>query len=694
MRLSCNSIPLSPSLGLCAGQVVVVSALDGFTLCRDDAFERLASWVVVRQFQRQRRSLDREIGRFAARSELIGLRDGWLDDEGRATRVLAAIESGHLVGLRLRARDTDNDASRKQRLLARRITGHGRLVDGGQEYKLVVGVDLDGLSGRGHYEVVGRAEVTAVLERIAKQPTTAPELVPLLTEAARNLSPDWRPPSLPNGLVLLRRIALQVAAAEPRPVITPSQMRSLLEKQKPVEFFARFVDDHGDPVTDFVARFEHGPDPALDLPFAGPDFARMGDGEGPRQAHLTIADEARDELTQVLQTRWRAARGAPDPEWRQALGAKHELLRDIVVDERTPIAATLEDGKKHTFVFCPPVAFAHLHGRWFDTGRCFLLPKTIPALERLSQVCARYPDWDVVVIGHAASADTDADNMALSAERAEAVKACLTGDGDVWLAWYGDDVPSEKRWGRTEDAAMIDAVVPRAEHRSPNRARAYQLWHNRNAGSSDGVTLPEDGIMTAETRRQLVADYMKLSGSALPKDTRALAYACGGLYPLARGEGAPEDETDEGNHEGQAGTRAPKHTRIEVFFFGRPFGILPELPASSDGVPRASRGDMIYPEWRLRASYRHLIGGTQREILVVDELGQPFCGANVCVRIPEKEDIEVTSDAEGKIRVDVPDDCDFELVIDNVHEGDVGDSLKTASGQHFAEGLDKPEVEA
>jgi outer membrane protein OmpA-like peptidoglycan-associated protein len=697
MRLSCNHVPLSPCLGSDAGLVVLVAAIDALTLCRDDEYESLPAWKVARQFERQWRSLDLQIGRFASRSDMIGLRDAWLDDEGRAKRLLLAIESGHLVGVRRRTQSAEGDSSREHQRLVRRIEKHGRLLDAGREYKLVAAADLGGLSGRDSFEVVRRDDALAVLDRLARQAPRSAALAPLLAEAAGILSPNWRAPMLPTGVVLLRRIAARaVASTAPQPVITPSQMRAMLESEKPVEFFARFVDDHGNPVADFAAQFEHGGDPGFDIPFTGPGFSHIGDRKGAKQALLTIAEEAHDKLVKVLRNRWNAIRQPPDPMWRENLEAKQERLLDVVLDDQEPVSLSLEDGKKHTFVLRPPVAVAHLFGFYFDSNRCFLLPSALPDIKRLCLACAKHPGWDVLVIGHADTAGTDHDNMDLSAERAAVMTAYLTGDVEGWLAWYGDDVLQGKRWGKSEDRDMMGALVPRSERRSMSRVRAYQSWHNRQDSADDELAnpdgwaaLPEDGVMTAETRRQLVLDYMNLDGTSLPEHARAFTYACGELYPLPQDDDATDDEGEDGGH-------ARQNRRVELLLFGKPFGILPELPTSAEGdheVPQARQGDGLYPEWRARAVQEYTMDGAERELLLLDELGEPLSGANVRWTVSPGEDVELTSDQEGKIRLDVPDDCKLDVLIDGVHEGGGGDSLQTRSGRHFAEGTDGPAVE-
>ena len=143
-----------------------------------------------------------------------------------AELVRDAIERGSLVGVRETGTSgTETDATRAQRRLVRdleaRVRGH--LSDRGRLYKLVTGLDLQGIPDRNSYEVVGRGESQRVLEELAK-PAMA-DVAALLTKARDQLSPDWRPPYSPKGLVLLRRInAPRAAVASQEPALTPSQL--------------------------------------------------------------------------------------------------------------------------------------------------------------------------------------------------------------------------------------------------------------------------------------------------------------------------------------------------------------------------------------------------------------------------------------------------------------------------------------
>jgi hypothetical protein len=152
--------------------------------------------------------------------------------------------------------------------------------------------------------VVPRDDAKRTLDHISKDPGIAGDLATLLGKARDQLTPDWRPPLAPNGLVLLRRIRAQnQVAASQAPAVTPSQLRAMMESEKLLQFFARFVDERGKLVTGFTGEFEHGGDPKCDMAFSSSDFVRMGELKGARQAWLFHAcDSGRVQRQAVLVT--------------------------------------------------------------------------------------------------------------------------------------------------------------------------------------------------------------------------------------------------------------------------------------------------------------------------------------------------------------------------------------------------------
>jgi OOP family OmpA-OmpF porin len=70
-----------------------------------------------------------------------------------------------------------------------------------------------------------------------------------------------------------------------------------------------------------------------------------------------------------------------------------------------------------------------LEGIYFDSGKSTIRTKSKPALLKVSRLLAKYPDIRVEISGHTDSVGAEADNVALSQARADAVKAWLVEQG-------------------------------------------------------------------------------------------------------------------------------------------------------------------------------------------------------------------------------------------------------------------------
>jgi len=93
----------------------------------------------------------------------------------------------------------------------------------------------------------------------------------------------------------------------------------------------------------------------------------------------------------------------------------------------SPLELELEAGKQHTFMLRPPVALAHLHGIYFDTNKCFLLPSARRSLKRLVRATCATKGARCWSSATPTPAGTEADNLTLSGERAMAcAPTCAT----------------------------------------------------------------------------------------------------------------------------------------------------------------------------------------------------------------------------------------------------------------------------
>jgi len=610
----CPHLPIAPHWERNSQRIFLVRRLDAFRLETSDDFERVSPGETIWRIERGDEWLWAELGDFFARYGPACVDFRSARREELVAWAKGAIEHGDFVGLRPAPGADAADATAEERGLVRAIEGamRGPLSHAGRRYKLVAGMDEAGFPDRDDYEVVGHDDAVRVLQAICEQATSNPPAAKLLERAVAKLSPDWRRPHSPKGLVLLRRMPVRAAAVQPAPAITPSQMRAMLEADRPLAFYARFVDDFGQPLFGFTGAFEHGDDPKCDLDFSGAGFARAGDCKGDKKAWLSFGDEANQAVVAALKERWKTVRGEADEGWKE----KEEHLAEVLFQDGRLPELELVAGKKHTFMVRPPVALAHLHGMYFDPNKCFLLPTAVASLKRLVETFAAHPDSEVLIVGHTDTAGSEEWKLEVSADRADTLKAFLRDDTDAWLAWYGEGVRASKRWGEHEDLAMIDALVPDEEFGAGSHVAAYQEWHNGQAADArqedlertrpDGwEELAVDGILGPKTRRQLILDYMNLDGTSLPDDVPIVTYGCGEQFPLEGEDGAvaatPED-----------GAKVAFDRRVEVFFFAKPFGVLPPVPGvaagqSSKQAAKAAAGDALYPEWRRRVARHYAI---------------------------------------------------------------------------------------
>jgi outer membrane protein OmpA-like peptidoglycan-associated protein len=600
--------------------MVLVRTIDALRLRRQGDIEAVDSSLAVWQFERERRSLARAIRDFVCRREVGGFEGYRSSDRELASWLAEGIRRGDFVALRRRraASATETDTTLAERRLLREIAGttRGQLSTGGRRYRLVAGADLPGTPDRDRYEVVRREEAVRALGAIGAEQGSRGDLPGLLERAAAMLSPDWRPPLAPKGLVLLREIAVpRVVASQPAAAITPSQMRALMESEKPLSFFARFVDEHGEPVSGFTGDFEHGDDPKCDLAFSGPGFACSAEVKGPRQAWLTFSEKTSQDLAGELTQRWQEIRGEPDDKWKE----QEERLVEVLFQDGKLPELQLEAEKKHTFVLRPPVALARLHGMYFDTNKCFLLPTAMASMQRLVEVYGENRHSDLLLVGHTDTSGRDEYNETLSLERAQSMAAFLTNDVARWLAYYDEGIAKEKRWGALEDGDMLQALAARWQiDQGGSPVEAYQTRHNQLPEADRAANWEElevDGVLGPKTRAQLVGDYMNCQGTTLPDDVSLTVHGCGEYFPLA-----PEGDDLEASPED--GVRDQDDRRVELFFFARPFGILPVPPGQT-----SARGSEEYPEWRRRARLLKLlpVGETATlRVRLLDPGGEPY----------------------------------------------------------------------
>ena len=65
----------------------------------------------------------------------------------------------------------------------------------------------------------------------------------------------------------------------------------------------------------------------------------------------------------------------------------------------------------------------------FETGKTDLSPKSESQIHRLADVLIKHPGNQITVVGNTDNIGSDKDNMILSRDRAQSVKAALVNDG-------------------------------------------------------------------------------------------------------------------------------------------------------------------------------------------------------------------------------------------------------------------------
>jgi outer membrane protein OmpA-like peptidoglycan-associated protein len=268
----------------------------------------------------------------------------------------------------------------------------------------------------------------------------------------------------------------------------------------------------------------------------------------------------------------------------------------------------------------------------FNTNKSFLLPTALPNIQKLRQLYFRNSPAKLLIVGHADTTGGDTYNEQLSLERARSTLAYLRDDVDTWLGLYDTGIDKKQRWGAPEDRMML---ISMPDFREKPKGEDAVRWFQRTRG------LKVDGVAGPQTRTQLITEYMGLDGSTLlGSAVEATAHGCGEYFPLlgdtaAGGAGeldpTPEDEK-----------RDPTDRRVELFFFDREFGVIPEPPGEL-----SKRGSSEYPAWRKRALETHVFeaGDLDGPKAIFVELADALFRSNSAVVLPEGETPEKDGEA-------------------------------------------------
>lgn len=186
---------------------LLVRAVDAIRLASEGGHEKVPADDLEPALASAARRDRANLCAFIQRSGLARASLSSLDEHGLVQLVRDSLRCGDLTVLREYAVVPDgpgNSLPAQRRLVVaiRKALPHP-LSHEGRRYALVAGADLAGMPTRDSYEVVGRKDALAVLDRIGR---TEHGLAALLAEAGERLTQDWRPPFSPDGLVLLRAV--------------------------------------------------------------------------------------------------------------------------------------------------------------------------------------------------------------------------------------------------------------------------------------------------------------------------------------------------------------------------------------------------------------------------------------------------------------------------------------------------------
>ena len=245
-----TSLTLTPSWRLEA-PVVLVPCTEAIRLCREESYQAMDAVQALWLFEAMDRSSSWGLREFVLAARLTGFSLREVDDPRLRQLVVQAIKHRDLVALR-KGENAGKTTGRtvEQRQLVKQVERQtrDRLSFAGRQYKLVVDVDLRSVADRDSYEVMGRDEAQRVLAGVAKQAGPGGNVAGLLGQASKELTPDWRPPLQPDGLILLRRIVVVSASSlKIEPASTPSALKKLRDEGW-IEI--QFVDAGMEPVAD------------------------------------------------------------------------------------------------------------------------------------------------------------------------------------------------------------------------------------------------------------------------------------------------------------------------------------------------------------------------------------------------------------------------------------------------------------
>ncbi|MFZ5891641.1 MAG: carboxypeptidase regulatory-like domain-containing protein [Myxococcota bacterium] len=416
---------------------------------------------------------------------------------------------------------------------------------------------------------------------------------------------------LQSGRLLIEceQIASLTEREEPAPELEPLPVSR--PPREPKSFDVKVIDDTGVAVSgiDVNLIIDDTPE-TIRTSRAG---CAHGEGLSSSTARLRMLEV--DGVPRLLEPRWVEPRSPKLP--------KGADVGEVLAGERfEPLSVSA--GKPFTLILRrPPVRRVRMLGMLFDANKCFLLPQALPGILRVVALHRERPNAKIMVVGHAGG-DEDLKGADIALDRADIVASYLTGQTDVWLAWFKKNKPERSRWGTREVQLMLSAL--------PRNSRAYYEGYAsgvtdadtrraiKNFQAAQGIT--PDGKAGGGTLKALVHAYLALEGTTLTPGVEPTTHGCEGHFD--------DDLTTDGFE--------PDDRRLDVFFFDWEISPAPAGKVSSAGAPQ-------YAAWR-----GGLVSTTDFEhhgihVQIIDAKKKPVPFAEVHLDGPKRGD--AVADAHG-----------------------------------------------
>ena len=133
-------------------------------------------------------------------------------------------------------------------------------------------------------------------------------------------------------------------------------------------------------------------------------------------------------------------------------------------------------GSALTVQIPPRVFLGRMTGLLFDTGKTFLLPRSLAGIRGLRRFYDQHPGVQVLVVGHTDTVGPTQYNLTLSIERSHSIAAYLRDDVDGWMEYYWADrvgaLGHHRRPAHVEGAGLPSRTHHRQSVRLERRGQA------------------------------------------------------------------------------------------------------------------------------------------------------------------------------------------------------------------------------